>query len=124
VQTPLTTLAAPELQACARERGEEVPMDANEQAQRMTLIEVINWTVEHAAKYGDVELLVALEAAGIARKPEPAARATPKSSAFLCGVKALYNDKIYNVALWLVHSYGEEVARLYVQQFTPVRLGF
>lgn len=99
-------------------------MESNEHAQQMVLIDVINWTVKNAAQYGDIEILVALEAAGIAHKPEPAARAVPESSPFLSGVKAVFNDKIFNVALWLVRSYGEEVARLYVQQFTAVRLGF
>ena len=91
---------------------------------RKLLTEIINWTVGNAAQFGDLEMVVAMQAARIPPKPEPEAGAKGPSSPFLCGVNAFFNKKIYQTAVWLVRSYGEEIARLYVQQFTPVPLAF
>jgi hypothetical protein len=83
---------------------------------KMKLTERLNWAVEHLHQEGDSELLAALDGAGIKRDPQPTA--TASSNLFLHGTKLVFNTEAYQAALWLVHHYGEEVAKLYLRQFT------
>jgi hypothetical protein len=85
---------------------------------KMPLIDRLNLAVKLGRPYqeGDAELLAGLEAAGIKRDPQ--LTATARNNLFLRGTKLVFNQNAYRAALWLVHCYGEEAAKLYLSQFT------
>jgi hypothetical protein len=85
---------------------------------KLTVLDIINQTAKNYEQHGDAELLSALDASGIKRKPQP--KATARNSQFLRNAKAAYNVRAYKVILWLVQCHGEEAAKIFMAQFHNV----